>query len=153
RIIASAAAGVGVARQIEPLAAPALTVGFRRQKPLDYSLIGIGGFIVEEGLHFGWRRRQSGQVVRDAPNQGSFIGVSDWVEMLLVQLRQNETVNIVADPCGIYGRNGRALRRLKRPELTVFGGNLFPRFRLGFLGPWQSILNPTLNHRDLFRLQ
>ncbi len=45
-----------------------------RSETLDESLVGIGGFVVNEGLGFLGRRRQAGEVERHAADQRVTIG-------------------------------------------------------------------------------
>ena len=65
-IIAAAAAGVGVAHNIQPHAAPPLTISFRREQALDQLLVSFRRFVVEEGLHFGRRGRKARKIVGHA---------------------------------------------------------------------------------------
>src|SRR5437879_5230005 len=52
------AAGIGVADDVEPVAAPALSVVWGRQQPFDQVFVGIGPIVLRKNLALvrGWRQ-------------------------------------------------------------------------------------------------
>ena len=65
---------VGVARDVEPVAAPAFTIARRGEQLLDDFFKGIGRSVRFEGFDFVERGRQTGEIEIGAANQGSFVG-------------------------------------------------------------------------------
>ena len=63
------AVGVGVADDVEPVAAPALAVVRRGEQAVDEFLVGVGRLVGEEGVDLFGRRRQAGQIERDAADE------------------------------------------------------------------------------------
>ena len=60
---------VGVASHVEPVAAPAFPVAWRREEPVDEPLVRVGRLVGEEGPHLLRGGRKAGQVERGAPDE------------------------------------------------------------------------------------
>ena len=110
------AVGVGIAGQVEPLHRHALAVLRQRQQAVHLLLVGVGGLVGEEGVHFGGRGRQAGEVEAEAAQQGGAVGLGRGLQSLAFQARQHEAVDRIARPLLIAdgGQRG-ALRRHERP--------------------------------------
>ena len=65
---------VGIAGDVEPEAAPALTVAGRGEQSVDDFGEGVRGTIVEEGVDFVGGGRKTGEVVGGAADEGAFVG-------------------------------------------------------------------------------
>ena len=89
---------VGVAGQVEPVPAPALAVGRRRQQAVHHLGEGVGRFVLEEGVHLLRRRRQAGQVEGRPADQRPLVGGLRRLEALRLQGRQNVAVQVGARP-------------------------------------------------------
>ena len=105
------ARGVGVAHQVEPVAAPSLAIPRRREQAVDELLIGVGRLVVDELLHLLRRGRESVQVEICAPGEGPAVGLGSELEFLLFELREDESVDGIADAAasftaGTAGRTG-----------------------------------------------
>ena len=77
RLVEVEAAGVAVAREVEPRRRPALAVVWRRQQPVDGAFEGAGRGVGGEGVELGRRRRQADQVEARAPQQCAAIGFGE----------------------------------------------------------------------------
>ena len=64
---------VGVANQVEPVAAPALAVARRGEQAVDQLLVGVARLVVDELVHLLRRGRQTVQVEVGAANQSAAI--------------------------------------------------------------------------------
>ena len=65
-VVLLVAVGVGVAREVEPVARPALAVVRRGEQAIDEPFVGVGTFVGQKRVDLRGRRRQAGQVERDA---------------------------------------------------------------------------------------
>ena len=89
---------VGIAGDVEPVAAPTLTVVRRGEEPVDDPGERVGALVGEEILDLGFRRRQADQIERGAAEQGALVGRGDGCETLVLEARQDETVDGLPDP-------------------------------------------------------
>ena len=87
------ARALGVAGDVEPVAAPALAEARRREQPVHHLLERFGRRVRDERLHLLGRRRQAGQVEVDAAEERALVGVADRLQPLLGQLREQEGVD------------------------------------------------------------
>ena len=110
--------GVGVADEIEPYAAPTLSVGFVRKRVLHVFIV-VGIAVVRgEPIHQLGGGRQSGEAEVEAPKQGSRRGFRCRSESTLFELGQNEGVDRVTHPPGAFDlRHSRPLKRGPGPVL------------------------------------
>ena len=117
------AVAVRVARDVEPMARPALAVPRRREQPVHHALPRAGRSVVQELLNLGRRRGKPGEVDRDPAEQGGAVGA--WVrpETLRFKPGQHERVNRRLHPRLILdGGNGGFRNRLKRPPAALGRG-------------------------------
>jgi hypothetical protein len=116
------AVGVGVARQVEPGGGHALAEARVGEQALDEALVGVAGALGEEEVDLCARRRQAGQVERDAPDQRLALGLRARRQALGLQARQHEAVDRVPAP-GLVAQRGqaRAARRHEGPVRRVLG--------------------------------
>ena len=77
---------VAVAGGVEPEAGHVLAVARRREQPIDRSLVGVGAIVGEEGVDLRRRRRQAGEVERDAAQQRDAIGLDGEASAFLVRV-------------------------------------------------------------------
>ena len=68
------ALGVGVAGDVEPVAAPALAVVRRGEQAIDEAGEGVGGGVAFEGVDLLGRRRHAPEVDGGAADQGPLVG-------------------------------------------------------------------------------
>ena len=100
---------VGVAGEVEPVAAPALAVSRRRQQAIHDLGEGVRRLVFEEGVHLFRRRRQAGQIERGPAKQGALVGGLGRLESLGLQCRQDIAIKVGARPGGVL--DGRRRRR------------------------------------------
>jgi hypothetical protein len=65
---------VGVAGEVEPATGPALPVVGRGEQPVDVLLIGVRRGVAQEGVGLLGRRRQAGEIERDAAGEDGAVG-------------------------------------------------------------------------------
>ena len=124
RLVFLEAIGVGVARGIKPVAAPALPIMRRGQQPLDEKIVRVGCVVRDEGVHFFDGRRQPDQVERQAADQRDLIGFRRRLQTFFFETRKNERVE---------RRDGRvkARRRERRFNRSFEGPMVAVDFRRG----------------------
>ena len=116
------ALGVGVAGDVEPVAAPALAVARRRQEAVDLPLPRVGRGVPNEGLDFLGRGREADEVERRAPDQGAAVGLRRGPHLVGFQLREDKRVDRTPNPVLLLQRRQRGLlRRLESPVLPGLG--------------------------------
>ncbi len=103
------AVGVGVACHIEPVPAPALAVGRRRQQSLDELLVGIGGGVVHEGVDLRWRWWKAGEIEAESPDQGFPIGVVGEAQSCGALSLQQERIEGRTDSVTFHHRRHRLI--------------------------------------------
>jgi len=113
---------VGVARDIEPVTAPALAVTGRGEQAVDHGGEGVGGFVADEGVDLGGRGWETGQIEIRAADEGAAVGGLDRRESFFFELREDEAVNVAVRPFGVsgFGRRGGG-DGAEGPETTLFG--------------------------------
>ena len=122
-------AGVGVAREIQPVLRHALAVVRRCQQPVHEFLVSTGRFVSEESIHFGDGRRQAGQIERGAADQRGFVRFRIRRELFLFEFGEREIINRVARPFPVlHRRQLRTFRRNERPMFFPLGAFLHPAF-------------------------
>ena len=114
---------VGIAHQVQPVAAPALAVAGRVQQPRNECFVGGRIGVGQEPPNLLGFRRQSGQVKAGSPDQGEAVGFGREAESLFLEPGGNEGIHWVAQPGWIdragQGRWGCSWR-LEGPEAAVF---------------------------------
>ena len=99
------AVGVGIAGGIEPIATPMFALARRGQQPIDIFFIGVGRFVVRGILRLA--RASGGRPVRSRHTRRASvrrIGFGRRLQAVLLELRQNEAVDRIADPSGVLHR-------------------------------------------------
>ncbi len=112
------AVGIGVANDVEPFGGPALAVGRGGEQAVDDLFVGVGRFVFQEGVDFGGRGRQAGEIEGDAADEAAAIERGGGLEVLFAQACEDEGVDGVADPGIAGGGHRRADDFLEGP---VFG--------------------------------
>ena len=105
------AGGVGVADDIEPVAAPLHAVLRAREQPIDNGTKGlpIGRRIGEKGIDFLGRRREAGEIVGGAADERPPIGRGGRSDAGGVEPRLEEAVDFIVDG-GAIGTGGHRHR-------------------------------------------
>ncbi len=70
----------------------------RVEQPGDQMLVGVGRRVVDERLDELGVRRQAGQVEAQPAGQRAAVGLGGGLQAALLELRQHEAVDRVADP-------------------------------------------------------
>ena len=108
RLVFLEAVGIGVARRVEPVAAPTLAVVRRIEQPPDLLLVGILAVVVQIGVDFVERGRQADEVEAQAPQQGFFRRPRRRRKPFLFQPREHEPVDRIYGPSRCARRAARA---------------------------------------------
>ena len=127
---------VGVADHVEPVPAPLLAVGRRRQQPVHELVESVRRAVGEEGVDLVRRRRQPGQVERDAADERELVGRRSRLQAALAPRSGEEGVEGMAG-----GRRLRVAHRLERPVLDGL-------HRLGGGGPSGPVADPAFQVGD-----
>ena len=110
------AVGVGVARDIEPMPAPALAVHLRLEHRVDAALVGVRPLIAQEIVDIFGRGRHANEVERRAAQKSAAIGFGRGREAFALKSGENEAVDLVARPSAVdHGRNRWMGNPLVRP--------------------------------------
>jgi len=75
------AVGFSEADNVEPVAGPLLSVSRGSKETLDQGFVGLGGWVVEEGLGFFRGRGKAVEVVGGSPDERGAIGFRGWSEV------------------------------------------------------------------------
>ena len=170
RAVTLQALGVGVAGGIEPVASPALAVVGRSEQTVDGTLDdgghraaslplagghvvhGEGGVVIAgEGVDLDARRRQADQVIGKTAEQRFAVRGGAGLEALLIELREQESVDFVLAPGGVaeLGRHGEFADRLEGPVAARLVGKTGELGAAGTGGSRRAHLDPLLKRRDL----
>ena len=159
-MILVAARGVGVARDIQPVTAPALPVAGRAQQALDDVLESVFRLVGHKIADFLFRRRQPGQIECRAPQQSRLVGRRRGGQTVRFEFGENKAVDGRTHPIRRLDLGRRlARKRAKGPEIAVLGGDLAagivrPNGRGLFnSGPGGALRQPPADGGDLFRPQ
>ena len=129
-VVGAVAGGVGVACDIEPVAAPALSVGVTGQEPVEDALPGVGGGVVEKSGNLVEGGGEAGEIERGAAEERAPIGKPGGHEAASFECGDDEAVDVVAHEPRV-GHRGRYRRhrRLKAPPalgcLTIHATDAF----------------------------
>ena len=108
--------GVGVAREIEPVAPPAFAVVRIVKQPIDQAPVSQRVAIVDEGIGDIRRRRDTEQIKIQPADECPALGQRRRLDALGLEFGEDESVNRVADPVGLRDHRRRHLdKRRKRP--------------------------------------
>src|SRR5690606_27210337 len=94
------AAGVRVARDIEPMARPSVAVARRGEKALDDALPSIGTIVREELLDLARCRRKPGEIEGRAADERASICLRGGLESAALERAQHELVDRRANALG-----------------------------------------------------
>ena len=89
------AVGVGVAGGVEPADGHAFAVAGRGEQAVDDFLVGVGRGVGEEGVDLGGGGRQTGEIERDAADEGGAAGFGGGREAFAFQTFLYEIVDRV----------------------------------------------------------
>src|SRR5258707_9470214 len=96
----------------------------RGQQLVDPLLPGVGRWVIDEGFHFGGRRKQAGQVEVRAAKQRAAAGARGGFEALFVESRLEESVDGIRIPARVAGVGNRVADGLaERPPVPVLAGD------------------------------
>ena len=113
--------GVGVARDVEPEAAPAFAVARRGQQAVQHFGVGLRRFVGEERVYFIGVGRQTGQVERGAPDQRALVGGRVGFNAFGFEFRTHEAVDGRQRGMVFFQNwNGRSHGLFERPKIFGF---------------------------------
>ena len=147
-LVAVVADRVGEAGDIQPPDRHAFTEVGRGQQAIDLLLIGIGRFVGQEDGGLGGRRRQAGQVKRDATQQAFLGGFRGRDDFLLGEFSSNESVDRVL-ACRRHRRHDRCFEWFVCPVRFVHGALGDPSAEEFFLGGREGLVRLLFGH-DVF---
>ena len=125
RVLLVVSLRVGVARDVEPVAAPPLAVVGGGEEAVDQSFVGVRSGVGQEPLQFPGARREADQVEEGAPRQRPLVRIGREGEPLLRHAVEEERIDWRADAGRVLGlRHGGLPDRLERPERPLFGTDL-----------------------------
>ena len=130
--------GVSVAGRIQPVAGSMLAPVLRLHEPVDQSFIGPVGVVSQEAGQGPGIGRQSRQIQGQAAGQGALVGFGSRRQTLGFQAGQDEAVQGVAHPGGVFHRRGCGPANGLEGPVLVPGG---------------SLLDPLAQRGDLFVVQ
>ena len=112
------AAGIGVAGDVQPVAAPAFAVAGRGQQAVHQPGEGPGSLVAEKLLDFLFRGGQAVQVELGPAEQRQLAGAGSRIQVFFLQLAQHEGIHRRPNPARIahFRRLGVA-QGLKRPPV------------------------------------
>ena len=111
---------IGVAGRIQPVPTPAFAVMRRSQQSGHRSIPCIRGFVGEEPIHLGRRRRESGEIEVESAQQGDAVRLRRGLQPLGLESGQDESVDGVPDPVDpAHGGQRRTDRRLPGPVIPA----------------------------------
>ncbi len=120
RIVIAKSVGVGIARGVQPVAAPALAVMRRSQQAIHKAVICIRTAVGEKGVDLRGRGRQSDQVQAQAADQRGAIGFGRGRQVFLIEAREHEPVDGIARPrCVAHRGRWGTHRNLERPVVAL----------------------------------
>ena len=118
--VALVARGVGVPRQVEPVARPPFTVARIVEQPIDEPFVGKRAAVVDEGIGDLRLRRHAEQVEVQPAHQRAALGQGCRLDAVGLQPGEDERVNRVADPVGVrHPRRRHRGNRRERPSLGL----------------------------------
>ena len=130
RIIRGLARRVGVADDVEPMAAPALAVGRGTEQAVHHLGEGIRRRIGDEGIRLGRCRREPGEVERGAAEQRAAVGGGRGFPVVGFETRQDEIIDARPDPRGVRDHRRRGFPdRLERPMRSLRTGRVHAQQR------------------------
>ena len=136
---------VRVARDVEPVTAPAFAVARRGEQAVDGFRVGVGRLVVFKRADFLRCRRQSGEVESGAAQERAAISRRRKCEARGVELREQEGVDFISD-FGLRISDFRDAGFSDRLECPVRPGGVLRGGRR-----WLVVLRPREAHAHPFR--
>ena len=140
---------VGVPRRVEPVASPSFAVVRRFQELVDGPLVGVGRVVGEKRIHRLRRRREADEIEARASQQRGPIRFRRRFDVLLLQFRQDEGVDRIANPTLVLDLGQR------RPgdglERPMAGGGMNRFLARRGVGPSGAVVDPGPYQGNLFR--
>ena len=115
------ALAVGVAGEVEPVAAPALAVLRRGEQAVDHFFESLRRVVGQEGVDFLRRGRQAGEVEGGAAEQRDLVGRLRGLDALGFELGQDEGIDGSCGPTSSVFTTGGVcvFNLLERPEFAL----------------------------------
>ena len=152
KLVAFEAVGVGIVRNVEPVAGPALAVVGRGEQAVDKFFIRVGGCVGDERGHVLGRGRQADEVERQPADECAAIGLGRRSQPASGELNLDEPVNVVAGRrVGRWSwRHGGSGHRLPGPMVEPGVAVAVTGQPVGLgLGPGGARVDPLLEQCDL----
>ena len=120
-IVRGVPARVGVTDDVEPVPAPPFAIPRRFQQSINDLLERVWRVVREKSVQFRRRRRQTGQIKGNAPQQGPWIGRRRRTGARRLEPGEDEVIHGGLRPgCILHLRQRRGLHWPKRPERPSF---------------------------------
>ena len=111
---------LGIARERQPQARHPFTKARRREQAFHHTRVGLAALVIQERSHLLRRRRQPGQIKRDAADERALLRFFAWSQALRFQPGENEIIQFLPGPARVlHGRTRLCGGRLERPELPL----------------------------------
>ena len=147
-VVAEEAVGIGVARSVEPVGRHAFAVARRGQQPIHGALVGVGADISQKFVERRRRRRQAGEVERNAAEERRLVGRGRKREVFFFEPGDNEAVDGILDVG--FGIGDSRQRRLhwggERPVRAILGALGDPAAQRGDLGGGERDVGISRRH-------
>ena len=122
--------GIRVPRHVEPVSAPALAIGRRREQAIDEPRVGVRSLVRQEGMDLIHRGRQPGQIEGDSSDQGPLVGPRGGSQTRRLEFRQDKAIDRSSRPRLVFdardslvdGSTKRPMVRVAAPRATHGGG-------------------------------
>src|SRR4029077_16340335 len=111
RLVLLVAIGIGVARGVQPMPAPALAVMRGREQAFDDSFVSVRPAVGDEIIYFFDRWRQANEVQAQSADQSRPVRLGRRFELFLLQSRQDEIINRILRPPLFFDRWNRRTYR------------------------------------------
>ena len=147
-VVAEEAVGIGVARSVEPVGRHAFAVARRGQQPIHGALVGVGADISQKFVERRRRRRQAGEVERNAAEERRLVGLGRKREVFFFEPGENETIDGILDlEFWIFDSRQRRLRWYgERPVRAILGALGDPAAQRGDLGGGERDVGISRRH-------
>ena len=104
---------VGIPCRVQPRHRHAFAIAWRLQELVDPLLVRVRRLVGQERVDCLEARRQPGQVVGEPSQQRGAVSLRGRLQSLALESRQDESIDRVADPARLPGRDGRQLGTLR----------------------------------------
>ncbi len=149
-VVEVVAVRVGITRGVEPVAGAMFAPAGRFKQAVDKPRVRVRCLIGHERLDHLRRRGQAGQIKAEPPDQCPPIGFGGGFQPLLLELRQDEAIDRIADPRLLLHRGqGRPAWCDQRPVRLIRGAGLDPFLQEIFLPGRQRLVQRGRRHELL----